>query len=57
MQLSKLDKAIWVLIIFSVGLCAWLSVIYNTNKINGSYTQQINQECSGCSCKKNKSKI
>lgn len=51
MQLSKLDKAIWVLIIFSVGLCVWLSVIYNT-KIYNLYTQQINQECSGCSCKK-----
>ena len=51
MQLSKLDKAIWVLIILSVGLCVWLSVIYNT-KIYKLYTQQINENFSGCSCKK-----
>lgn len=56
MQLSKLDKAIWVLIIFSVGLCVWLSVIYNT-KIYKLYTEQTSENYSGCPCKKNKSKI
>lgn len=56
MILSNLDKLIWVFIVFSIGLCAWLSIIYNT-KICQLYKEQSGEGYSSCACKKNKSKI